>query len=154
MPLENELRLIQAYLYIQQERFGERIQVVWELEAETDVLIPSLTIQPLIENALKHGILKRAEGGTIHIRMIDYTTHLEITVADDGVGMNEEQLAKLLQMEKRPSRSIGLINTHIRLQHHYGQGLRITSKLHEGTTVSFVVLAKNTNESIRCIASR
>ncbi|MGY4795702.1 hybrid sensor histidine kinase/response regulator [Lysinibacillus fusiformis] len=154
VPLENELRLIQAYLYIQQERFGERIQVVWELEAETDVLIPSLTIQPLIENALKHGILKRAEGGTIHIRMIDYTTHLEITVADDGVGMNEEQLAKLLQMEKRPSRSIGLINTHIRLQHHYGQGLRITSKLHEGTTVSFVVLAKNTNESIRCIASR
>lgn len=142
VPLENELRLIQAYLYIQQERFGERIQVVWELEAETDVLIPSLTIQPLIENALKHGILKRAEGGTIHVRMIDYTTHLEITVADDGVGMDEEQLAKLLQMEKRHSRSIGLINTHIRLQHHYGQGLRITSKLHEGTTVSFVVLAK------------
>jgi two-component system sensor histidine kinase ChiS len=148
VPLENELRLIQAYLYIQQERFGERIQVVWELEAETDVLIPSLTIQPLIENALKHGILKRAEGGTIHIRMIDYTTHLEITVADDGVGMDEEQLAKLLQMEKRHSRSIGLINTHIRLQHHYGQGLRITSKLHKGTTVSFVVLAKTPTNSL------
>lgn len=142
VPLENELRLVQAYLYIQQERFGKRIQVVWQLEAETNVLIPSLTIQPLIENALKHGILKRSEGGTIHIRMINVDTHLEITVADNGVGMDEEQLAKLLQPKERSSSSIGLINTHRRLQHHYGQGLRITSKLHEGTSVSFVVVAK------------
>jgi len=86
--LENELRLVQAYLYIQQERFDKRIQVVWQLETETTVLIPSLTNQPLIENPLKHGILKLYPA---------------------------------------------VINIHIRLQHHYGQGLRMTSKLHEGT---------------------
>lgn len=56
--------------------------------------------------------------------------------------MDEEQLAKILQPKERSSSSIGLINTHIRLQHHYGQGLRITSKLHKGTVVSFVVVAK------------
>ncbi|WP_155591062.1 ATP-binding protein [Lysinibacillus cavernae] len=142
VPLENELRLIQAYLYIQQERFGERVQVIWEIDVANDVLLPSLTIQPLIENALKHGILKRAEGGTVQIRIIDCGTHVEITVSDDGVGMNEEQVAHLLQPKKRSSRSIGLLNTHIRLQQHYGQGLHLTSKLHEGTSVSFVVLAK------------
>ncbi|KPN97132.1 ATP-binding protein [Lysinibacillus sp. ZYM-1] len=144
VPLENELTLIQAYLYIQQERFGDRIQVKWDLEAPTDVLIPSLTIQPLIENALQHGILKRSEGGTIHIRIIESEAHLEISVSDNGVGMNEERLAQLLQPKNQPSRSIGLMNTHIRLQQHYGQGLHISSKLHEGTSVSFVVLAKKT----------
>jgi len=58
--------------------------------------------------------------------------------------MNEERLAQLLQPKNQPSRSIGLMNTHIRLQQHYGQGLHISSKLHEGTSVSFVVLAKKT----------
>lgn len=108
VPLENELRLVQAYLYIQQERFDKRIQVVWQLETETTVLIPSLTNQPLIENALKHGILKLSEGGTIHIRIINFDTHLKNALP-------------------------AVINIHIRLQHHYGQGLRMTSKLHEGT---------------------
>ncbi|MCS5503208.1 hypothetical protein NY607_19045 [Lysinibacillus sp. A4] len=54
--------MVQAYLYIQQERFGKRIQVVWQLESETNVFISALTIQPLIENALKHGMLKRSDG--------------------------------------------------------------------------------------------
>jgi len=62
--------------------------------------------------------------------------------------MDEEQLTKLLQPQERSSSSIGLINTHIRLQHHYGQGLRITSKLHEGTAVSFVVIAKKKSTSL------
>lgn len=148
VPLENELRLIQAYLYIQQERFGERIQVRWELDVNMDICIPSLTIQPLIENALVHGILKRKEGGTVLIRMVDNDTHIEITVADNGVGMDEKQLTQLLQPTKRPSKSIGLLNTHIRLQQHFGQGLHITSKLHEGTSVSFIVLSKKPNQQV------
>ncbi|WP_336634745.1 ATP-binding protein [Lysinibacillus fusiformis] len=142
VPLENELTLIQAYLYIQQERFGDRIHVKWDLEASTDVLIPSLTIQPLVENALQHGILKRTEGGTIHIRIFESESQLEITVSDNGVGMDELRLSQLLQTTQQPSKSIGLMNTHLRLQQHYGQGLTITSKLHEGTSVSFVVLVK------------
>ncbi|WP_341299287.1 ATP-binding protein [Lysinibacillus sp. FSL H8-0500] len=142
VPLENELRLIRAYLYIQQERFGDRIQVVWEVEAEEDVLIPPLIMQPLVENALKHGILKRTEGGTIYIRIMDNEDHLEIIVADDGVGMNDRQVAQLLQRTAHSSKSIGLLNTHLRLQQHYGQGLQILSSPNQGTTISFIVLAK------------
>lgn len=127
VPLENELRLVQAYLYIQQERFGKRSQVVWQLESETNVLVPSLT-------------MRRAEGGTIHIRIINFDTHLEITVVDNSVGMDEEQLAKLLQPQERSSSSMGLINTHIRLQHHYGQGLRITSGSSKKTSTSLDAL--------------
>ena len=106
------------------------------------MLIPSLTIQPLVENALQHGILKRTEGGTIHIRIFESESQLEITVSDNGVGMDELRLSQLLQTNQQPHKSIGLMNTHLRLQQHYGQGLTITSKLHEGTSVSFVVLVK------------
>lgn len=58
---------------------------LWQLKSETTVLIPSLTNQPLIENPLKHGILKLSEGRTIHIRIINFDTHLEITVADNAL---------------------------------------------------------------------
>ncbi|MFJ7369406.1 ATP-binding protein [Lysinibacillus sp. NPDC098008] len=142
VPLENELRLIQAYLYIQQERFGNRIQVVWEIDAQQDILIPPLIIQPIVENALEHGILKRAEGGTVRICVMSHDDQLDISVSDDGVGMNEQKVAQLLQRTTHKSKSIGLLNTHLRLQQHYGQGLQISSKPNQGTTVSFMVLAK------------
>lgn len=53
-------------------------------------MMPSLTIQPLIENAIEHGILKQVNGGTIHIQILDYDTFIEITVSDNGIGMDEE----------------------------------------------------------------
>ncbi len=139
IPLEEELNLVQSYLYIQQERFGERVQVTWELEVSTEIMIPSLTIQPLIENSLKHGILKRVSGGNLHIRILDYDTYIEITVADDGMGMDEETMEGLLQRKTKSLTGIGLLNTDLRLKQYYGEGLRIESKLNQGTSISFIV---------------
>lgn len=142
VPIEDELNLVRSYLYIHKERFGERINVTWDVEVATDVMIPSLTIQPLIENALKHGILPRENGGNIHLRIVDYDTYIEITVSDDGNGMDEATMERLLERKSKTSTGIGLLNTDLRLKQHYGEGLHITSTLNEGTAISFVVLKK------------
>ena len=142
VPIEDELNLVRSYLYIHKERFGERINATWDLEVSTDVMIPSLTIQPLIENALKHGILPRENGGNIHIRIVDYDRYIEITVSDNGIGMDEATMERLLERKLETSTGIGLLNTDLRLKQHYGKGLQIKSKPNQGTVISFVVLKK------------
>ena len=142
VPLEDELKLVQSYLYIQQERFGSRISATWELEVSSNVMIPSLTIQPLIENAIEHGILKQVNGGTIHIQILDYDTFIEITVSDNGIGMDEETKKQLLVRRLKTSSGVGLLNTDLRLKQHYGAGLQINSQPNQGTSISFKVLKK------------
>jgi len=148
VPLEDELNLVRSYLYIHKERFGERINVTWDLTVSTDVMIPSLTIQPLIENALKHGILSRESGGNIHICIVDYDTYIEISVSDDGIGMDEVTMEHLLERKMETSTGIGLLNTDLRLKQHFGEGLQIKSKLNQGTTISFIVLKKKVKSKL------
>lgn len=142
VPLEVEVNLVRSYVYIHKERFGERINVTWDLNVSTDIMIPSLTIQPLIENALKHGILPRESGGNIHISIEDFDTYIEISVSDDGTGMDEATMERLLERKSESSTGIGLLNTDLRLKQHYGKGLQIKSKPNQGTTISFVVFKK------------
>jgi sensor histidine kinase YesM len=68
VPIEEELSLVRSYLYIEKARFEERLQVIWEIDGCGDIKVPFLTIQPLVENAIRHGIMKRNRGGTILIR--------------------------------------------------------------------------------------
>lgn len=75
---------IQRFFFIEKVRFDERLEVVWELDDYEELKIPFLSIQPLVENAIKHGIMKRTRGGKIVIRISVYETHAEITVEDDG----------------------------------------------------------------------
>lgn len=152
VPLEHELELVRSYLYIEQERFEERLQIVWDLDEPLSLQIPPLTIQPLVENAVRHGVLARPEGGTIHIHIIDHADHAKISVSDNGVGMNEETLRQLMSRKhdqelgphfnpdsnKRPG--IGLYNTDRRLKRIYGKGLLIESEPDKGTRISFIVL--------------
>ncbi|MFJ6210213.1 ATP-binding protein [Lysinibacillus sp. NPDC092081] len=148
VPMEDELNLVRSYLYIHKERFGERINVTWDVEVSTDVMIPSLTIQPLIENALKHGILPRENGGNIHLRIVNYDMYIEITVSDDGIGMDEATMERLLVRKLETSTGIGLLNTDLRLKQHYGEGLQINSKPNQGTAISFVVLKKKNQSNL------
>lgn len=142
-PLENELTLVRAYLYIQKERFDERLEVVWEVDDHIQLDIPPLSIQPLVENAVIHGILKRVEGGQIRIRITDRGQDVEVCITDNGVGIDEEQLKHILDKQPGERSGIGLLNTDRRLKQHYGTGLTIESKLGTGTTVSFLITKKN-----------
>ncbi|WP_435367905.1 ATP-binding protein [Paenibacillus lutimineralis] len=139
VPIEEELSLVRSYLYIEKARFEERLQVIWEIDGCGDIKVPFLTIQPLVENAIRHGIMKRNRGGTILIRISVYETHAEITVEDDGDGIDGVQLQRILERKADSRSGVGLINTDQRLKRHFGTGLHITSTLGTGTKVTFHV---------------
>ncbi|MEK0315559.1 hybrid sensor histidine kinase/response regulator [Cohnella sp. 56] len=142
VPLHKELGLVRSYLYIEKERFGDRIQVEWDADAHLLAEVPPLSIQPLVENAVRHGVLRRPEGGKIRIRIREREDEVLISVEDDGVGM-QSVLPSSLEPDsgERLGRhaGIGLANTDRRLKQLCGKGLLIRSHPGEGTIVSFTV---------------
>ncbi|MEG0258326.1 MAG: ATP-binding protein [Lysinibacillus sp.] len=139
VPLQHELDLIRSYLYIEQQRFGELLQVEWDIDENIEIDIPPISLQTLVENAVRHGVLKQDNGGTVCIRIKNKTTYVEISVIDNGVGIDSDTLAELLSDTNESFRGIGLRNTDHRLRKIYNQRLNIMSKLYEGTTISFQI---------------
>lgn len=139
IPLQDEIELIEAYLHIEKERFGDRIHVLFDIDDDINVLIPPLSIQPLVENAIQHGILAKLEGGTVSIIIKEIGDRVKVMIKDDGVGMNEAQIEKALQLSYDPNQGIGIHNINRRLIQLYGSGITIDSVVDEGTTVSFEV---------------
>lgn len=137
IPLRDELALIRSYLFIEKERFGERLQVKWEVDEPLSLQIPPLSIQPIVENAVRHGVLKRPNGGTICIRITEQPNFFNIVIVDDGVGMNQSKVTKVLNGQRDEVSGIGLTNTIRRLKRLNGEGLQIISAPNQGTTVSF-----------------
>ncbi|WP_441925376.1 hybrid sensor histidine kinase/response regulator [Paenibacillus sp. 2TAF8] len=142
VEIAHEIDLSKAYLYIEKERFAERLNVVWDIPEDIDVILPPLTIQPLIENAVRHGVLSQVEGGTVWIRIVAQAAGTLIEIEDNGSGMQPEQIERALAWPKpnplKPG-GIGLTNTHRRLNQLYGQGLTIVSSPGQGTKVSFFI---------------
>lgn len=136
-PIKDELGIVRSYLYIEQERFDDRLRVQWDVEECDELKLPLLTIQPLVENAVRHGIMQRMDGGTVWIRVFNRETHAEIVVEDDGVGMDEELLEQ--RQEADAGTGVGLRNTDLRLRRRYGKGLQIRSEPGRGTVISFIV---------------
>lgn len=135
--IDEELGLVQTYLFIEQTRFGERLQVSWEVDECADLRLPPLTIQPLVENAIRHGLMKRAEGGCVSIIIKNHEQYYTVAVADNGVGMDEDMQQELLREHPSAATGVGLINTNRRLKWHYRRGISIKSELGAGTTISF-----------------
>lgn len=142
VPLEHELGLVRSYLYIEKERFEDRLRIRWEVSTKLRFQVPPLSVQPLVENAIRHGILSLDEGGEIHIRITENEHEAEISIADTGVGMDEETVKRVLERRMGDRTGVGLFNTDRRLKQLYGKGLQIRSVPNQGTIVSFVV-AKN-----------
>ncbi len=138
VELSHELELVNSYLYVEKERFEDKLNIVWEVEADVSPMLPPLTIQPLVENAVRHGVRSRAQGGTVRIRIARQDDCALIEVSDDGIGMDEGKIARLLDWANR-GKGIGVANTNRRLTQLYGQGLLIHSIPGEGTTVSFLI---------------
>ncbi|MFP7479766.1 ATP-binding protein [Terribacillus saccharophilus] len=138
IPIEKELELVRSYLYIQQERFGERLHVNWEIESGLTFNIPPLTLQPLVENAVLHGIQPKEDGGTIHIQLLRKGDYAFIRIKDDGIGITSGKQQRL-NVSAGHRDSIGLINTHTRLQKLYGFGLILCSEDGLGTTIQISI---------------
>ncbi|MCH1639411.1 ATP-binding protein [Paenibacillus timonensis] len=137
VPVASELDLVRSYLFIEKERFGDRLNIRWTLDVEPNFTLPPLSIQTLVENALHHGILRRSQGGTVEIRIVRSDQGYEVAVNDDGVGISEELQRLILEPSFRPGQGVGLRNTDRRLKQYYGKGLKIRSAPDRGTSVSF-----------------
>jgi sensor histidine kinase YesM len=135
--LSHELELVRAYLYIEKERFEERLHVNWEIQQEIHLYLPPLSIQPLVENAVKHGIMSLSRGGTITIAIHRQDDEVVIDIRDNGKGMTQDKADKLLKKAFDREGGIGIANTHRRLIQHYGKGLFIQSAPDQGTSISF-----------------
>lgn len=137
--IEDELDITQSYLFIEKERFGDRLQVEWKIEDKLSFQIPPLSIQPLVENAIRHGILKRIKGGTISVEITDHDVYYEILIKDNGVGMSADKVEQVLKEHPENMKGIGIANTNQRLKKLYGKGLSIKSEPSLGTTVEFKI---------------
>ena len=118
--LRDELSFIDDYLAIEVVRFGDKLRFERDVAEDTlDMLVPSMLLQPLVENSIKHGLRSKVEGGTIRIRTYRTGSRLHLLVEDDGVGIPEEKLATLLD------RGIGVNNVHERLKVLFGTDYRM-----------------------------
>ncbi|MBU6398791.1 MAG: histidine kinase [Verrucomicrobia bacterium] len=116
VPLAQELQFIGAYIRIEQRRFGERLRLEQRVPDELmNALVPALILQPLVENAIRHGIEPRRGPGLISIEAKHENTHLHLVVRDNGRGLPGSDL------NRSGRRGIGLANTQARLQGLYGQ---------------------------------
>jgi two-component system LytT family sensor kinase len=132
VPLREELEFIDDYLDIEVVRFGrDKLHVVKALDpASLDVMVPSMLLQPLVENSVKHGLSSKVEGGSIYLRSQLNDSTLMIEVEDDGVGMGSAQL-----LEKPTGvggSGIGMANVAERLKVLYGDTARMTIDTREG----------------------
>ncbi len=123
---KEEMRAVRAYADINQAQLGDRLTMVYRV-ADVDFPLPVLTIQPVVENAILHGIKPKVGGGTVTVSLQEQETHWQVTVEDDGVGFDP--------MEVDETRSIGLGNVRRRLCRFQGCSMRIESAPGKGTRV-------------------
>ena len=134
VPFDVELNHLKTYLSLEKIRFGDELEIVFDIET-TDFSIPSLAVQPLVENAVKHGVGMKEDGGTIIISTREYDDRYEIVVSDDGVGFDTT---------KKPDDGrthVGMENVKNRLKTMCNAEVIITSEINKGT-VSKIIIPK------------
>jgi sensor histidine kinase YesM len=132
VPLGEELDFIRSYLAIEQMRLGDRLEVVWHIEpAVVATPVPSLILQPLVENAIRHGIAVSPRGGRLEITAARADDHLRLEVRDNGPGLGGS--------EGKPGNGIGIENTRARLERFYGSRASFQLTNDHGLVVSMVL---------------
>ena len=134
----DELRLVEAYLDLEQARFGNRLTVSLNIAPEAlPVRLPVLSLQPLVENAIRHGLEARAGGGQLRITAVNAGPEVAITVADDGVGIDPQQLERALSGGDIDSH-VGILAVDTRLRSTFGDeyGLTIDTGKNAGTEIT------------------
>ena len=149
VPLRDEFANLENYMTIQNVRYYNRIRL--RCEAKDDLLdrrVPKMILQPLVENAIFHGLAEKEEGGEIVIRVDQLPSQISIEISDNGIGMDDETLQAVQTALRRhevgsedETGGIGLANIRRRLQLHYGRqyDIRCTSELGEGTSFTLLL---------------
>ena len=129
IPFSRELEHVKCYLSIEKKRFGDRVNVVYDIE-EDGFMIPALTLQPIVENAVKHGLCKKDGGGTVWIHAYETDGTNQIVVEDDGAGFDAKSLLN------DGKKHIGLRNVKSRLKDMCKGTIDVTSEIGKGTKVT------------------
>lgn len=138
IPFITDLKQLEDYVALEQVRFGDKIEFYTDIEA-VDFMIPPLILQPVVENAIKHGVSRKQTNGTIILRTRDMGDSIVITVEDDGVGFDTQKPAN--------DKSVGLKNIRFRLKHLVNGTLDITSRINKGTTVTITIPKEGRQEA-------
>lgn len=150
IPLSTEINIVRNYMLLQKMRFQDMVEDVYQIQEETlSITIPKLSLQPLVENALYHGILPTGEFGAILIRACLEKDILKIHIRDDGMGMAESKLFEIMNGNLESNqKSFGLRRTIERLQIYYNQKdiYHIISRPGKGTEIILSLPYKNTEE--------
>ncbi|WML37885.1 sensor histidine kinase [Clostridium sp. OS1-26] len=136
IDIKKELKQVKDYIEIEKARFGNKLNIIYDID-DVDVKIPSLSIQPLVENAIVHGILKDKGSGTVNISVKEQDEKVKISIVDSGVGISEDIIERVYN-DNIPENKIGLYNVHLRLKLIYGEGLTI-KRLEKGTKIEFYI---------------
>lgn len=160
VPLSTELQIVSEYMYLQKMRFGSRVNYEVDVPGDPDrIRIPSFTLQPLVENAVVHGISKKEQGGTVsvkaeHLAAEKGMDRIRLTIRDDGLGMSRERLAQLMErLEATDGQQdaaagsvsaaglgIGLGNIYKRVRSLYPEGtFEIRSEEDRGTSILITI---------------
>ncbi len=134
IDIQEELQQVRDYVAIEQARFGDKLEVVFEVD-DVHIQVPSLLLQPLVENAILHGIQPRSAPGRVTIEVKQLAGGIRVAVRDTGYGISQEVIDGVAA-GRVESRSIGLMNVHQRVKLLYGDGLHL-KRLEPGTEVSF-----------------
>jgi len=146
ITVEEELKYLRNYISIQEFKYYDKFKVHFDIQPETrKYKILKFILQPLVENAIKHGIYPKSEGGTVSISVCREKDSIKILISDDGAGMPQAMADSILDGQAEIS-GIGIRNVDKRLKKHYGCGLKIVSEVDKGTTFEITIPYHKTDE--------
>ena len=140
IDIKKELWQVKDYIAIEQARFGDKLSMIYDIDEDLHFTLPSLLIQPLVENAIVHGIQPCRGKGVVTLSVKDLGDYVRVAVRDTGAGISEEVIGRVAR-DEMPGNKIGLLNVHHRVKLLSGRGLSIT-RHHPGTEIAFT-LSKN-----------
>lgn len=121
IPFEEELHHVETYLKLEKMRFDDDLQFAFRITVK-DFFLPALTVQPIVENAVKHGVGTKENGGTITISTSESESHYLITIADDGVGFDIRNTASNIGIENVRKRLLAMCEGALHFESKLGQG--------------------------------
>ena len=138
VDISKELQQVKSYVEIEKARFGDKLNVIYDIDESIHIKIPSLIIQPIVENSIKHGILKGHGSGNVKVEIKRHNLEdVKVTVEDDGMGISQTVIDSIYAGNISENK-IGMSNVDIRLRHIYGAGL-VIERFATGTRISFIL---------------
>lgn len=152
MPISKEISMIKSFLFIEKARYSDKFEAVYDIDEDIDCSIPHLILQPIVENAVRHGILPKRALGTVKVSVKNRGDHILLCIEDDGIGIKKENIPLILQNQLKGA-GIGLFNVQKRMKAIYGYGINIESEPGFGTKICLRIPRKEVEkDDANCIS--